>query len=473
MMKRFRVAPSPTGNLHIGTLRTTLFNWILAHHTQGEMALRIEDTDVARSKPAFEANIIEGIEWMGLHAHVGPIRQSERMAEGIYYRYAHQLVKQGKAYHCFCSDAQLDAERLEAQTQNIPYVYSKKCQHLSPDHIEANKNQGIPYTIRFAIPEGGAVAFEDTIRGPISFDRHLLSDFVMIKSDNSPSYNFAVVIDDMEMGITDVVRGEDHISNTPRQLLLFEALGHSPPNYAHLPMILGTDRSKLSKRHGATSVTEYRDSGYLPEAMFNYLVLLGWSSPDGEEILSRQAIVDAFELSRVSKSGSIFDIAKLRWMNGQYIRKLDAAALMERLTPFIHPDYKTALQNYNTQTIQRIMVSLQDNLDVLTDINAFLPVYVYSFEAYQKYVDSLIFSDQDKDVLRLFSSKCEGLSFDPNTIETLLSDVMQTLKLPKGKVLKPIRCACTGLASGPHLPELLSILSLKVVQQRLGYVLAS
>ncbi len=471
-MRRFRIAPSPTGNLHIGTLRTTLFNWILAQKEEGCLILRIEDTDQERSKSEFEANIIDGITWMGLTPHEGPIRQSDRMKDGIYQQYAKRLIDEKHAYLCFCSDAELDAERALAQSHNQPYRYSRKCHGLSKEDITSKIAQKIPFTVRFYIQDGPPIVFDDAIRGPISFDRHLLSDFVLVKSDKSPSYNFAVVVDDLDMAITDVVRGEDHISNTPRQLLLFEALGATPPQYAHLPMILGTDRSKLSKRHGATSVTQYRDMGYLPEAIFNYLVLLGWSSTTGEDILTQEQVIEEFSVSRISKSGAIFDIAKLKWMNGQYIRKLSPDNLVKALTPYVTPEALAMLQGMDSERVKRIFVSIQDNLDVLTDINVYVPVYLYGFDDFKKYVDSLTFTPQDLEVIKRFLDKCSGLTFDSKSIEDKLQETIQDTGLAKGKVLKPIRYASSGLGSGPHLPEFLSILTLKEVQKRLEYVLS-
>ncbi len=478
---RVRIAPSPTGNLHIGTLRTTLFNWLFAKHNKGTLILRIEDTDQERSKKEFETNIFEGIDWMGLTPDEGPLqggafgpyRQSERMAQGLYISYAQDMLKQGRAYHCFCSEQELDAEREAADALKKPYVYSRKCLHLSQDEIAQKKAAGIPASIRFKMPDQHSLTFTDIIRGDITFDLTLISDFVILKSDQSPSYNFAVVIDDWLMEISHVIRGEDHISNTPRQLALFEALGKTPPRYAHLPMILGTDKSKLSKRHGATSVTDYAGQGYLSSALFNYLVLLGWSSPDGQELLTQQAIIDAFTLERISKSGAVFDIVKLKWMNGQYIRNLDETALYNCLTPLLNADIQKHLSQFDAKTLQKMMMSVRDNLDLLTDINTYLAVYCLSDQDVNELNKAHVFSDSDKQVVSALCEKLEAHDgeVNPQDVDGFLADILSATGLGKGKVFKPIRQACSAQGSGPHLPDLLSLIPKESLIKRCRFVL--
>jgi nondiscriminating glutamyl-tRNA synthetase len=479
---RLRIAPSPTGTLHIGTLRTTLFNWIFAKHHKGTLVLRIEDTDAERSKPEFEKNIIDGIDWMGLTPDEGPVqggsygpyRQSERMAEGLYLKYAQQLLDEKKAYYCFCSDADLDAERQEAELAKRPYIYSRKCIHLSLDEIQQKQAQGLKASIRFKMPDQQSITFADIIRGDITFDLTLISDFVIIKSDLSPSYNFAVVVDDWLMAISHVIRGEDHISNTPRQLAVFEAFGQKPPLYAHLPMILGPDKSKLSKRHGATSVTEYAAQGYLSTALFNYLVLLGWSSPDGQEILSKQAIIDVFSLERISKSGAVFDITKLKWMNGQYIRQLSPQDLTQTLLPFLNEELAAQVKHIDSETVAKMMASVQDNLDLLPDVNIYLPVYFMAEDRFKEAVKAFVFSEPDRQVIGLFCEALKGLTtpLTPQDIESFFNAILTQTGLGKGKVFKPIRIACTGMGSGPHLPHMLSLLGKELLIHRCQHILS-
>ncbi|MGE4170436.1 MAG: glutamate--tRNA ligase [Candidatus Margulisiibacteriota bacterium] len=476
-MIRVRFAPSPTGSLHVGTLRTALFNWIFAKHVGAASVLRIEDTDLARSDVAFEQTIFDGLSWLGLNMDEGPVtggkfgpyRQSER-AE-LYHQHAHKLLASGHAYWCFCSDADLDAERATAETNKVPYVYSRKCLGLNAADIEAKKAAGIPHTLRFKVPNG-EISFPDIIRGDITFDMNLVSDFVLIKSDQTPSYNFAVVVDDWTMAITHIIRGEDHISNTPKQIALYQAFGAPVPKFAHLPMILGPDKSKLSKRHGATSVTDYRDMGYLPEAFFNYLVLLGWSSADGRELLSRDEIVQAFALERISKSGAVFDITKLKWMNGQYVRQLDAPALFAAVNPFVSAENQAALAHYTAAQRQAIFASVQDNLELLADINAHLASYTHTFDSFKTAVQALAFDESDSKVLALFAEKIAALPVVNHAdIDPVLADILAATGLGKGKVFRPIRLAVTAEKSGPHLPDIMAILGKDEILRRLAVVL--
>ena len=316
---KVRFAPSPTGNLHIGSVRTALFNWIFAKRYQAQFVLRIEDTDQTRSEKVYEENIFEGLKWLGLDMDEGPdlntnnrlFRQSERIESGLYNSYVTQLIDAKKAYYCFETEAELEQERDDAKRRGVPYMYSGKSRDLSEEDVQKRLADGQPYAVRFHISETEPIVFQDQIRGEISFDPTLISDFVIYKSDGSPSYNFAVVVDDCDMGITHVIRGEDHISNTPKQILLYHALNKPVPTFAHLPIILGKDKSKLSKRDGAMAVTDYQKIGYLPEALINYLSLLGWSPPNGKEILNQDELIALFDVERISKSGAVFDEKKI------------------------------------------------------------------------------------------------------------------------------------------------------------------
>jgi glutamyl-tRNA synthetase len=414
-MTRVRFAPSPTGNLHIGSARTALFNWIFARSLKGTYILRVEDTDSERSKSEYEQNILDGLEWLGLNmdegpglgGDFGPYRQSERMAQGIYLEYAQKLLSQGSAYPCFCTDEEIEAERAQARSANENYLYSRKCLNLTAEQIAQKKEQGIPNSIKFKMPDT-ELEYTDLIRDKIHFDLSLFSDFVIIKSDKSPSYNFAVVVDDMLMKITHVVRGEDHISNTPKQICIYNAFNVEPPQFAHLPMILGPDRSKMSKRHGATSITEYQEMGFLSETLFNYLVLLGWGPQNDQEIMLQSEIVNQFSLERITKSGAIFDINKLKWMNGQYTRMLEKDELTKIAITYISAENKAKLEIFDLKSQSEIVYSFKEKLEVLSDINQKLLVYLYSLAEYQELIKNFTFSEQEIAVIRAFASKIKN-----------------------------------------------------------------
>ncbi|MBI3485932.1 glutamate--tRNA ligase [Candidatus Daviesbacteria bacterium] len=328
---RVRMAPSPTGNLHLGTAYTTLFNYLFAKKNQGKFILRIEDTDKERSKIEFEENILNGLKWLGLIWDEGPFRQSERLEN--YQKEAQKLVAEGKAYHCFCTKEDLDKEREDRQELNLPLVYSGKCRHLSTEDIKTNLDMGKPAAIRFKMPEDrGVISFEDLIHGKISFDSLLLGDMVILRSNQMPLYNFSVVVDDVDMQITHVLRGDDHLSNTPKQIVLFEALGAKVPEFAHWPSILNPDRiGKLSKRNNATSIDDYKKLGFLSEAIVNYLALLGWTFPEEKEIMSLTEMEKEFDLKKMRLSPAAFNMEKFEWINGEYIRKLSEEELLKRL----------------------------------------------------------------------------------------------------------------------------------------------
>jgi len=465
-MVRVRFAPSPTGNLHIGTIRTALFNWLFARANKGTFIVRIEDTDLKRSKPEFEQNIMDGMTWFGIEYDEGPFHQSQHIQEKFYDMASEKLLASQHAYHCFCTDEDLDTERKAADAAKKPYVYSQKCLTLSESDVQSKLNEKVPYTIRFKMPDD-SMTMTDLIRGEITFDLSLISDFVLMKSDGSPTYNFACVVDDASMDITHVIRGEDHISNTPRQIALYEALGHSIPQFAHMPMILGPDKSKLSKRHGATSITEYAEQGFLAEAMFNFLCLLGWSPKDEQEILSKDAIIQQFSLDRVTKSGAVFDIKKLTWMNGQYIRKLDIDAFYEWVWPFVSEENKALLKE---SPQKECLYSVRDNLDVLSDINQYLVVYTMSEADFKQQLGEFELSEQDQTVIGLFKEKFQGVSesFNSDDITPILDAILAETGLGKGKVFSPIRKAVTALKSGPNMGEIMVVFGKDKVLSRLS-----
>lgn len=482
-MVRVRFAPSPTGNLHLGTLRTALFCWLYARRHGGSVILRIEDTDQQRSNTDYESSIFDGLRWLGLTMDessevggaYGPYRQSERFRGGSYDSAIEQLLKEGHAYHCFCSEDELNMERDAANKANRPYVYSRKCFSLSDDVVADRLAAGDLHSIRFKMPKE-ICDFSDCIRGDISFDMQLISDFVIKKSDGLPSYNFACVVDDAAMEITHVIRGEDHISNTPRQIAVYQALGKPLPYFAHLPMILGSDRSKLSKRHGATNVIDYRDRGFLPDAMINFMTLLGWSPDDEQEIFSREELIDQFSLDRISKSGAIFDLEKLTWMNGQYIRQLDRDACFDHVRPFISSiHWEHLIQKYDEKHIKDCVFCVRDNLTVLLDINDHISLFSSTFLDVKPALDELKVTDALRIVWTQFLNvltSCEDVLTRDSVSEAMSSIVVST-GFGKGKVWRPLRLAATGQPSGPDLSEVLRLLGRDVLIERFSYVLGN
>src|SRR5438270_2243232 len=339
---RVRFAPSPTGQLHVGNARTALFNWLLARGQGGAFILRIEDTDAERSTRESEATILRDLRWLGLDwdegpdlggSH-GPYRQSERLH--LYQSYAKELLTGDAAYHCFCSTAQLDADRQEALAAGRPARYAGTCRRVSREDAAERIAAGERPAIRFRIPENRDVVFEDAVRGDVRFHTDVIGDPIIVRADGTPAYNFAVVVDDALMEVTDVMRGEDHISNTPRQVLLYEALGFTPPNFAHLALVMGPDHSPLSKRHGATSVAEFRAKGYLPEALVNYLALIGWSPGGGDELLPIDELARRFSLEAVGHSAGVFDEEKLAWVNRHYLKVTEPIRIAELSLPYFN-----------------------------------------------------------------------------------------------------------------------------------------
>ncbi len=474
MKPKLRFAPSPTGNLHIGSVRTAIFNWVWAQSLDASLVLRIEDTDLERSKKEFEDNIMEGLDWLGLSFDEGPhqplngmkYRQSERINDQAYQPYIDQLLSSGNAYYCFETDDELTAERQAAEDQGIPYVYSRKSLSYSPDEVTKKLDNGTPWTIRFRVPDHAMIIVKDVIRGDISFESKLLSDFIIVRSDGNPTYNFAVVVDDHEMGITHVVRGEDHISNTPRQIMMYDAFGWDVPQFAHLPIILGPDRSKLSKRHGAKSVSEYRDDGFLADALINYLSLLGWSPPDGKELLSREELNDLFDISRINKAGAVFDTVKLTWMNKQYLAKKSDHEILALIHPFVDPKLK------KLSDLDRKILSVRDNIETLSQINDYLDVYSRDTTDFFNKFQALPITESDIKVIEYAHAAIAQLSkWDASSVTELMEGAIESLSLGKGKVMKPMRKSMTGDESGPNLIDCLALIPLNEIKARLELVL--
>ncbi|MGE5404214.1 MAG: glutamate--tRNA ligase [Candidatus Saccharibacteria bacterium] len=468
---KVRFAPSPTGPLHIGGARSALFNFLYAENQGGTLVLRSEDTDLERSKPEYEQEIIESLKWLGLTwgeglevgGANGPYRQTERL--DIYSRYIDKLMQNGHAYHCFCTEEELDQERKTLMEKGDMPRYMGRCRHLTDQERQEKIAQGIAPTVRFKVPENEMVVVDDLVRGNVSFETSGIGDFIIVKSDGIPTYNFAVVIDDCEMGITHVVRAEEHLSNTPRQLLIYQALDLKPPKFAHISLILGKDRQKMSKRHGATSVIQYREQGYLPEALFNFLALLGWS-PDGEEqILNSQAIIQQFSLDRVAKNPAVFDLDKLNWMNAQYIKKLTPERLGELIKPFLEESLAKKVAALDSEALQVLMLEIQERLVCLNDVNTELQPFVaepeYSSEALE-----ILRQDDTREMLKRVLSMLPE-KFEIEATHAMFKELPKTLDLPGKKVYMPLRVALTGASRGPELPVLLVVMGGAQAKKRL------
>lgn len=454
---RVRFAPSPSGSLHIGNVRTALFNWLFARKNNGTFILRIEDTDIERTYESAYSGILEDLSWLGLTWDEGPYKQSERLE--TYKSYAQRFLEEGLAYKCFCSPEELEREREEALKEGKPPRYSGKCARLTKEEIARLESEGRPYSIRFRIPESAHFVVEDIVRGRIEFDVNAITgDFIILRSDGMPTYNFAVVIDDYLMKITHVIRGEDHLSNTPRQLLIYKALEVEPPKFAHLPMIVGSDHSKLSKREGSFSVKELREQGFLPEGVINYLALLGWS-PKGEEIKSIDELIQEFSLEDVSSSPSAYDPNKLRWINRQHILRLDGKKLLDYTRPYLKE-----FESFPETWLIRAILSIREYAETLKDIPEELKkYYLKDVSLDDKYREELLAGKKAIEVFLDILKNTEDIS----NISNLFKEAIKISGLKGRKFYHPIRIALTGYESGPELVELIPILGKEKCIERL------
>jgi glutamyl-tRNA synthetase/nondiscriminating glutamyl-tRNA synthetase len=459
---RVRFAPSPTGHLHVGNVRTAIFNWLLARGRGGTFILRIEDTDVERSTRESERAIMDDLRWLGLDwdegpdvgGSNGPYRQSERL--NLYASYAQELLKSGAAYYCFCTTAQLEAERQEALAAGRPARYAGTCRRLSRGETEARLAAGERPAIRFRVPETREVVFTDVVRGDVRFHTDVIGDPVIVRADGHPAYNFAVVVDDALMAVTHVIRGEDHISNTPRQVLIYEALGFTPPTFAHLALVMGPDHSPLSKRHGATSVAEFRAKGYLPEALVNYLALIGWSPGHDEELLPSDELARRFSLEAVGHSAGVFDEEKLAWVNRHYLKLADPIRLAQLSVPFfaeagidMSPDAR------GLEFLAAIMPMASGSVDRLNQVPGRLAA-VFRYDADDALRDAHIAEEMRSDGARaVVTALAEELAQAPRLDRERFRAAANQVKArtgQKGKALfHPIRLALTGRAEGPEL----------------------
>lgn len=462
---RVRFAPSPTGNLHIGSARTALFNYLYARHTGGKFILRIEDTDRERSREEYTQNILEGLKWLGLAWDEGPLYQSQRLS--IYQGYADQLKTAKAIYPCYCTEEELEKRREAALQKGEAPRYDGRCRNLTPEQVEMFEKEGRKPSYRFRVPSK-EITVQDAIKGAIPFDMSLIGDFVVIKSDSYPSYNFAVVVDDLEMGITHVIRGEDHLSNTPRQIAIYQALEKKSPAFGHIPMILGPDRSKLSKRHGATSVVQYADEGYLPEAIVNYLSLLGWSPPEGKgELFHLEELGRLFDLSKVAHSNAVFDIEKLNWMNGQYIKKLDQARYLELAIPNLKKaGYTWDSDEWIRSALEMVRADLH-RMDQVAEKVKFL--FEEPIEADWQEIDQ----GKAVTVLEALEKDLKNISWEEAAIRQGIKDLSYGLKIKGKELFMPIRLALTGSHAGPELYKIIYLFGRGKSLQRLGKSVAA
>lgn len=475
---KVRFAPSPTGPFHIGGARSALFNWLVARHTGGTFLVRIEDTDLARSSRESEENIKEAMKWLGLTwdegidvgGDNGPYRQTERL--DIYKKEVQRLLDEGKAYYCYCTEEELQKEREEQLAEGKTPVYGGHCRHLTPEQIEEYKKEGRKPVVRLVVPTDKVYAFDDMVRGHVEFQSAGVGDFIIMKSDGIPVYNFAVVIDDALMGITHVIRAEEHLSNTPRQLAIYEALGYKVPKFGHISLILGSDHKKMSKRHGATSVQAYRDMGYLPDAMVNYLALLGWAPKGEQELFTRDELIKEFSMDRVSSNDAVFDIEKLNWINFQYMKKLNAPELLDFVMPFLEKaGYVTLpLSDEKRGWLEKVVWYVRDHLyfgqQVVENVKPFFeePAPVEDAE-----IKAIIDAEDSHKILAAYAEALKTLpEFNEDSIKKCFKAVMKETGIKGKAAFEPVRIALTGQTQGPGLYTMIELLGLEETEKRLN-----
>ncbi|HPI67324.1 MAG TPA: glutamate--tRNA ligase [bacterium] len=488
-----RFAPSPTGDLHIGSLRTALFAYLFAKKNHGEFVLRIEDTDQTRYKEGSVASILQGLSWAGLNYDGEIVYQSKRTE--IYQKYADELIKNGHAYYCFCTTETLDEMRKEQEVKKQAPMYDRRCLNLSTEEVAKKLQASEPHVIRLKIPntssqpspskgEGaenslpltrgelkrGILSFTDLVRGKVEFDLKTIDDQILIKSDGFPTYHLANVVDDHEMDITHVIRAEEWLPSTPKHILLYQMFGWTPPEFAHLSMILAPDKSKLSKRHGATSVIEFKNLGYLPEAVVNYIALLGWNPGTEQEIFSLEELIKEFSLEKVQKAGAVFDLEKLNWLNGHYIRLLSTEELLKLCIPYF-TDYGLHITDYKKDYLQKVIALEQERLKKLSDIKE-ATEYFFVEPIYDKELLKWRKSDlaDAKEKLQFLSTQLEKVpeeNWTRSALEQFIKDLITAEKLDTGAVLWPMRVALSGQKNSPSPFEIAEVLGKEETLERI------
>jgi glutamyl-tRNA synthetase len=467
MTVRVRFAPSPTGLLHVGNARTALFNWLFARQKDGVFVLRIEDTDVERSAAEYEKNLIDDLRWLGLDwdegpdtgGDFGPYRQSQRL--DLYEKHTQKLLKEGKAYYCFCLPEEIEKEREKAIASGKMPVYSGKCKSLSLAEAHRRINSGDQAAIRLRTPGQGMLSYEDLVRGTLRFDLNLVGDPVIVRSSGLPAYNYAVVVDDALMKITHVIRGEDHISNTPRQLLVYEALSFAPPRFAHLSMVMGKDNTRLSKRHGATAVDQFEKDGILPSALFNYMSLLGWAPPDGQEVLNSDELVRLFDLKKVSRSSAIFDYDKLSWVNRRHIQQLGSRQKAELAYPHLRKAQFLPEKMSEPQRIwvERMVEVLAERVDRFSDFPQEAAVLFEFFPLeMEEEVKKELTTECAVKGTRLFAEKISGLrDFDYDKFAAIAQEIREETGCKGRNLYHPLRIVLTARGSGLDLDKFIPL----------------
>jgi glutamyl-tRNA synthetase len=453
---RTRFAPSPTGDLHIGGARTALFNWLLARHHHGTFILRIEDTDVVRSTPESIQVILDAMTWLGMDWDEGPFYQTQRIS--LYQEAAENLLKKGKAYRCYCTPEELEEKRGKALKAGLKPKYDRTCLGRKASPLDS------PFAIRFLSPDEGKTEVEDLIQGRVAFDNAELDDLIILRSDGLPTYNFSVVVDDATMNITHVIRGNDHLNNTPRQIQIYQALGYPLPRFGHVPMILGPDKKKLSKRHGAQSVMEYQKMGYLPQAVVNYLVRLGWSYGDQEEF-TREELIEKFNLEAVGRSAAAINPGKLDWLNAQYIKKIDIDELVERVRPFIEAKSYSIT---DPGLMKRAILSLRERVKTLVEMADLSEFYFWEEVVYDQKAAEKFFEVETLPMLKeIVVSLSKESDLDKASGHRLIQQLAEKRGEALVKIAQPVRVALTGRTVSPPIDEVMEALGKERVIERL------
>lgn len=458
---RVRFAPSPTGHLHIGSARTALFNWFFARNKGGNFILRIEDTDRERSTDEHIEGIIEGLKWLGVDWDEGPFRQTERL--DIYKKHIDALLEKGLAYHCYCSPEELDARRKEAMKTGAPLRYDRRCRE-NPEPRE-----GIEPVVRFKMPIDGSITVDDMIKGSVTFQNEELDDLIIARSEGTPTYNLVVVADDVDMGITHIIRGEDHLNNTPKQVHIYRALGYEPPKFAHQSLILGPDKGKMSKRHGATSVLEYRDAGYLPAALVNYLMRLGWSHGD-QEVFTRKELINLFSIDNVGTSPAVYNQEKLLWLNHQHIMKTETDELIEAVTPFLAKSGFTgdAISAYR-ERLSKAIPHLKERSKTLIELAASLRYIISDEIIFDDKAKNKFLKPQIKNPLIRINEKIKAMeTFDHDSIEAAFKETTEEFGIKLKDIAQPVRVALTGGTTSPGIYDLIEILGSATASTRIS-----
>ena len=470
---RLRFAPSPTGYPHLGNIRTALFNWLFARHHRGKFILRIEDTDIARKVEGAADVILDCLRWLGLDWDEGPYFQSQRLP--IYRETVDKLLRDGHAYSCYCSPERLEIMRQEQAKRKQPPKYDRHCRNLTQQERAQLELRGMTPVIRFNTPLEGETTFHDLIYGSVTFKHDTLDDFVLLKSDGYPTYHLANVIDDHSMTISHILRAEEWLSSTPRHVLLYQALEWQPPQFAHLPMILGPDRAKLSKRHGATNINEYQKQGYLPDAMINFLALLGWSLDDRTEFLSREELIRHFSLERVGKTAAIFNKDKLDWMNGAYLRRLGPGEFVERALPFLDRDLPQSVKRPLDRTYASQALSLiQERAKTLAEIPQLVDFFFLDELQYDPglLLGKKLNAQAAVQAIKAASQQLQKIqTWDPAVLESILRPLAPALNLTTGELFGLLRVAVTGRTAAPPLFQTMTVLRKQKCLKRLDLAL--